>query len=125
MFFWGFDCEDEDDDEEEANKREKKRFWRGFSQPGSAGVSPAFSLGSINSPPGRRRSRVCAPAFPVNQAKRELLQCKGGLNHVLAAGFLAACSRIVSSTLFGTCSNVSGSIEYDARPLDSERMAVA
>ena len=47
------------------------------------------------------------------------------LFYVRAAGLLLAWSRIVSSTLFGTCSNVSGSIEYDARPLDSERMAVA
>jgi hypothetical protein len=58
--FLGFDCEDE----VEANKRKKKRSRRGFSQPGSAGVPPAFSLGSINSPPGRRRSQDCAPAFP-------------------------------------------------------------
>jgi hypothetical protein len=27
--------------------------------------------------------------------------------------------------LAGTCSNVKGSIEYDARPLESERIAVA
>jgi hypothetical protein len=46
-------------------------------------------------------------------------------NQVRAAGFLAAWSRIVVSTLLGTCSNVSGSMEYDARPLESERMAVA
>ena len=45
--------------------------------------------------------------------------------YVRAAGFLAALSSIVVSTLFGTCSNVSGSIEYDARPFDSERIAVA
>ena len=49
----------------------------------------------------------------------------GRIYYVRAAGFLAAWSMIVSSTLFGTCSNVSGSIEYDARPFDSERMAVA
>jgi hypothetical protein len=30
---------------------------------------------------------------------------------VRAAGFLAAASKIVSSTLFGTCWNVSGSME--------------
>jgi hypothetical protein len=32
---------------------------------------------------------------------------------------------IVVSTLFGTCENVNGSIEYDARPFESERIAVA
>jgi len=45
--------------------------------------------------------------------------------YVRAAGFLAAWSRIVVRTLFGTRSKVNGSIEYDARPFDSERMAVA
>ena len=45
--------------------------------------------------------------------------------YVRAAGRLAAWSRIVSSTLLGTCSKMNGSIEYDARPFDSERMAVA
>ena len=42
-----------------------------------------------------------------------------------AAGLDFALSRIVARTLLGTCSNVSGSIEYDARPFDSERIAVA
>ena len=45
--------------------------------------------------------------------------------YVRAAGFLAAWSRIVSSTLLGTCAKVNGSIEYEARHFESERMAVA
>ena len=45
--------------------------------------------------------------------------------YALAAGFLVALSNIVLRTLVGTCSKVSGSMEYDARPLDSDRMAVA
>ncbi len=45
--------------------------------------------------------------------------------YVRAAGFFEAASRIVFRMLFGTCSNVNGSIEYEARPLDSERIAVA
>src|SRR5438552_10031944 len=44
---------------------------------------------------------------------------------VRAAGFDFAESKIVFRMLEGTCSNVSGSIEYDARPFDRERMAVA
>ena len=44
--------------------------------------------------------------------------------YVRAAGRLAAASRIVVSTLLGTCSKLNGSIEYEARPLDSERIAV-
>jgi hypothetical protein len=44
---------------------------------------------------------------------------------VRGGGFLAAVSKIVFNTLVGTCSKVSGSIEYDARPFDSERIAVA
>jgi len=36
-----------------------------------------------------------------------------------------ALSKMVASTLLGTCSNVNGSIEYEARPLESERIAVA
>ena len=35
----------------------------------------------------------------------------GRIYYVLAAGLLAAASKIVSSTLFGTCWNVSGSME--------------
>lgn len=45
--------------------------------------------------------------------------------YVRAAGFDFAESRIFSATLFGTCSNENGSMEYEARPLESERMAVA
>ena len=45
--------------------------------------------------------------------------------YVRAAGFLPACSRMTLRTLAGTCSNVKGSIEYEARPLESDRIAVA
>jgi len=44
---------------------------------------------------------------------------------VRAAGFLAAWSRIVVRTLLGTCEKVNGSMEYEARPFERERMAVA
>ena len=37
--------------------------------------------------------------------------CFQNFDYERAAGFFAAASRIVVSTLFGTCSNVSGSIE--------------
>ena len=46
-------------------------------------------------------------------------------DQVRAAGLFFAESNIVVSTLLGTCSKVDGSMEYDARPLDNERIAVA
>ena len=42
-----------------------------------------------------------------------------------AAGLPLALSRMPATMLFGTGSKRNGSIEYAARPLDSERIAVA
>ena len=47
------------------------------------------------------------------------------ISYVRAAGFFAAASRIVVRTLLGTCAKLNGSIEYEARPFESERIAVA
>ena len=55
----------------------------------------------------------------------DIVKLIGFAVYVRAAGFLAAWSKMVFKTLFGTCSNVNGSIEYEARPFDSDRMAVA
>ena len=46
-------------------------------------------------------------------------------DYVRAAGLALAASRSFSETLLGTCAKVNGSIEYEARPLESERIAVA
>ena len=50
---------------------------------------------------------------------------KNARTEVRAAGFDFAESRIVFKMLVGTCSKVSGSIDYEARPFDSDRIAVA
>jgi hypothetical protein len=51
--------------------------------------------------------KTASPAF----AGKAAVKVNGRIYYVLAAGLLAAASKIVSSTLFGTCWNVSGSME--------------
>ena len=61
-------------------------------------------------------SSLSPPLPPVNSCLKPQAR---------AAGFPFALSKIVATILFGTGSKQNGSIEYAARPLDSERMAVA
>ena len=67
---------------------------------------------------GRRAAQADAEEGGV-----EVLEISGCFD--FDAGFDFAVSRMVARTLLGTCSNVSGSIEYEARPFESERIAVA
>ena len=50
---------------------------------------------------------------------------KSAKRQARAAGFVFAVSRIPATMLDGTGSKQNGSIEYAARPLDNERIAVA
>ena len=66
-----------------------------------------------------------APKFDQTVTLSFRLGVVHGQVYVRAAGFLEAWSRIVVRTLLGTCAKVNGSIEYEARPFESDRMAVA
>lgn len=73
------------------------------------------------------RIRNLKAELPKARAEYEKAKAAGKqpIGQVRAAGLPFAASRMPATMLFGTGSKRNGSIEYAARPFDSERIAVA